>query len=142
MKIYIPILTIFLFVSCSGKPEANNAAAENRQAKNKQIAVTNEVSALTRLAQNLEKQGRGMEIYRQANNAENKRECNAAMEDGQKQIQDFEARTNNLPDNFKTQLTPILADLKECVSCSKNAMDACVKSRATINKVIKELFPQ
>jgi len=127
-------------MACSSKP-AVNAVDENKKARNKQIAVTNEVKQLTTLAQKLEKQGRGMEIYRQAGNAENERECNFSMEDGQKQIKDFEARVNNLPDNFKTQLVLLTADLNACVACEKKALESCIKARASINQAIKEIFP-
>lgn len=140
MKLYSLFLTAFLLAACSSKPVVN-AVDETKRAKNKQIAVTNEVTQLTTLAQKLEKQGRGMEIYRQANNAENARECSIAMEDGQKQIKDFETRTANLPDNYKSQMILLTADLTACVSCEKKALENCVKARASINKTIKEIFP-
>ena len=128
-------------MSCSGKPQVNNVADENKKAKNKEIALKNEVTELTRVAQKLDQQGRGMEMFRQAGNAANDRECNAAMEDGQKQLKDFEERIGKLPDNYRAQLTPIIADLNDCVSCSKKAMDGCRKARASINQAIKGIFP-
>lgn len=141
MKLCILLFTSFLLTACAAKQPAVNAADESRKAKNKQVAVINEVTQLTTLAQKLEKQGRGMEIYRQANNAENWRECRIAMEDGQKQIQDFEARVNLVPDNYKTQLLPLKNDLDGCVSCEKKALESCVKARAAINQAIKEIYP-
>lgn len=141
MRLWILVLTIFLFIACSDNREANNALNENIKAKNKEIALSNEVSSITREAQKLEKQGRDMEIFRQRDNAENARECNAAMEERQKETRDLEARIKNLPENYNNQLTPILADLNECVSCSKRAKESCVKSRAAINEVIKKLYP-
>ena len=136
------MLTIFLFVSCSGNPPPNNDVDENRKAKNKQTAIKNEITEITRTAQKLEQQGRGMEMFRQAGNAENMRECNIAMEDGQKQIKDLEARIKNLPDSYNAQLSSIINDLNECVSCLKKAMPSCVKARASINKAIAEIYPQ
>ena len=140
MKLITFFLAVCFVVSCTSQPVAN-AVDENKKAKNKQTAIINEVTLLTTLAQKLERQGRGMEIYRQANNAANDRECNIAMEDGQKQLKDYEARANSLPDNFKTQLIPLTNDLNICVSCDRKALESCVKSRAAINKIIKEIYP-
>ena len=141
MKSCALLSIVFLFISCSSQPAAVNVVDANKQARNKQIAITNEVKQLTTLAQRLEKQGRGMEIYRQAGDAANLRECNRATEDGQKEIIDFETRTGNLPDDYKSRLIPLTADLKACVSCEKKALESCVKSRAAINRIIKEIFP-
>ena len=143
MKLRISVLAIALFLAaCSGsKPPVDNAAVENRKAQNKEIAVKNKVSDLTRLAQKIEKQGREMEIYRRGRDPKNIGECEAAMEDGNKQIADLETRTKNLPENFRIQLTPILTDINECVSCEKEAVNACVKTRTAINTVIKEFYP-
>jgi hypothetical protein len=141
MKLYISLLTIFFLASCSGKPAVKNAPDENKIAKNKEIAIKNEATELTRIAQKLDQQGRGMEMYRQAGNAENMRECNLAMEDAQKQLKDFEERVAKLPDSFRLALTPIAADLYECAACSKKAMDGCRKARASINEAIKKIYP-
>ncbi len=141
MKLYVLVLTIFFFISCSDNRQANNALNENIKVKNKEIAAANEVSSITREAQKLEKQGRDMEIFRQRDNPENVRECNAAMEERQKETKDLEARIKNLPENYNNLLMPLLADLNECVSCSKKAKDSCVKSRASINEVIKKFYP-
>ncbi len=81
-------------------------------------------------------------MFRQAGTPENMRECNSSMEEGQKQIKDLEARIKNLPEAYNIQLTPIITDLNECVSCSKNAKTSCVNVRASINKAIKEIYPQ
>ena len=140
MKFYIALAAVFLLISCSGKPAANNAADENKKAKNKEIALKNEVTELTRVAQKLDQQGRGMEIFRQAGNAENMRECAAAMEEAQKQLKDFEERTGKLPDSYRAHLTPLSAALNECVSCEKKAMDGCRKARASINEAINRLY--
>lgn len=144
MKLCLSVLSVALFLAaCSGsKPPVDNAAVENRKAQNKEIAVKNEVSDLTRLAQKIERQGREMEIYRRGKDPKNITECAAAMEDGQKQIADFETRTKNLPENLRNQLTPILADIGECISCGKESVNHCVKTRAAINNAIKELFPK
>ena len=141
MKLCALLSIVFIFAACSSQPAAVNVIDVNKQAKNKQIAITNEVKQLMTLVQKLEKQGRGMEIYRQAGNAANLRECNRAMEDGQEEIKDFETRTGNLPDNYKSRLIPLTADLTVCVSCEKKALESCVKSRAAINQIIKEIFP-
>lgn len=145
MKFYISILlTIFLFTSCSeNKPQNDEQAAKNEQirAKNRQTAAVNEATQITQTAQKLEKEGRGMDIYRKSSNPESQRECNAIMETEQKQISELDERIKKLPEPFNAQLTPITADLNTCVSCAKNAVESCVKSRATINGIIKQLFP-
>ena len=142
MKISLLLLTIFIFVSCSPeKPRQSDEEREIIKARNEEIALKNEVSAITLDAQKLEKKGRGMEIFRQAKNAENDRECQSAMEEAQKESKDLDARIAKMPDQYKKSFAPIFPDLTECVSCSKTAMESCVKARASINKAIKELYP-
>ncbi len=142
MKFYISILTLLLFVSCSKTPPADNGRSENLKARNKETAAKNEANSITRESQILEKQGRAMDIFRNQNNAENDRECNASMENAQQKIKELETRINVLPDEYKKPLLPIIPDLTECVSCNKKASESCVKARASINHAIKELFPQ
>ena len=110
--------------------------------KNKQTALLNEVSELTRAAQGLERQGRDMDSYRLSSGAESQRTCNVLMEDRQREVNDLEARIKNLPDTYGIRLAPIIPDLNQCVSCSKKAMSSCVKIRAAVNGLIKELYPQ
>ena len=144
MKFYISLLIIFLFISCSGnKPQNDEQAAKNEQikAKNKRTAAVNEATQITQTAQKLEKEGRGMDVYRKSAKSESQRECSAIMATEQKQISELDERIRKLPEPFNAQLTPITADLNACVSCAKNAVESCVKSRATINGVIKQLFP-
>jgi len=141
MKLCILLFITVLFAACSGKPQANNAPDENKRARNKEIALKNEVTEITRAFQKLEQQGRGMEIFRQANDAANDRECGIAMEDGRKQAVDLETRIKNLPENYHARLLPIIGDATACASCSDKAMDICKKARASINQVIKELYP-
>jgi len=140
MKLCILFITVLL-VACAGKPPINEAAAENRRAKNKEVAAKNEVTEITRAFQKLEQQGRGMEIFRQANNAPNDRECSVSMEDARKQTADLEARIKNLPENFHARFIPIISDVTECTSCADEAMNGCKKARASINQAIKELYP-
>lgn len=145
MKFYISILAVFLFISCSTtKPQNDEQAAKNEQirAKNKQTATVNEASQITQTAQKLEKEGRGMDTYRKSPKPESQRECNAIMETQQKQVGELDERIKKLPEPFNAQLSPITADLNTCVSCAKNAFESCVKSRATTNGIIKQLFPQ
>jgi len=143
MKFYTTLLIILVFTSCSQNPPANKPAiADNAKIeKNKQIAILNEVSELTRAAQRLERQGRDMDSYRLASGAESLRTCNVLMEDRQREVNDLEANIKNLPDNYNIRLTPVVPDLNECVSCSKKAMSSCVKTRARVNGLIKELYP-
>ena len=143
MKFYIPILAVFLCISCSTtKPQNDEQAAKNEQirAKNRQTAAVNEASMITQTAQKLEKEGRGMDTYRKSSKPESQRECNAIMETEQKQISELDERIKKLPEPFNAQLTPLTADLNACVSCAKNAVESCIKSRATINGIIKHLF--
>lgn len=141
MKLYISILASVLFVSCSGKPPADNAKAANIKAKNEELALSNEVSAITRAAQKLENTGRGLEILRNSKKPEAQRECVALVETGQKEIADLDVRIQKMPDKFKIPLAPLIPDLNGCVACSKNASEFCVNARASINKAIKELYP-
>ena len=82
-----------------------------------------------------------MEIFRQANNAANDRECGVAMEDAQKQTTDLEARIKNLPESYHARLLPLIGDVAACASCADKAMDDCKKARASVNQLIKELYP-
>ncbi len=140
------LLTLFTLASiaCSSavsttvKPAiANEAIIE----KNKQTAVLNEVGATVREAQSIEKLGRNMESYRLALDAETKRACNTVSEDNQRELANLENRINSLPGNYKDQLISIVPDLNQCVTCAKNAMESCVKARASINTMIKEIYP-
>lgn len=142
MKFYIFLFTLFFFAACSGKPPADNAKAANIKAKNEELAISNEVSAITRTAQKLENQGRGLETYRNSRKVEALRECRTISEGFRKDIADLEIRIEKLPEKYKPQLAPMIPDLNECVACSKKAMDGCVKARTSINKAIKELYPQ
>lgn len=143
MRFFITILCALFFISCSAaeqpvKPvNADGAIIE----KNKQIAVLNEVGKITREAQYLEKLGRDMEIYRRALDAEARRSCNDLMELRLREVTDLEARIQNLSGNYNDRLSSIINDLKPCVSCSKKSIDGCVKTRASLNKMIKELYP-
>lgn len=142
MKLCILLLTI-LSVACGSadKPPASDAAAENKRAKNREIAAKNEVTEITKTFQKLEQQGRGMEIFRQANNAANDRECAAAMEDAQKQTTALEAKIKNLPESFHAKLMPMIGEVAACAACADDAMESCKKARASINQAIKELYP-
>jgi len=146
MKLYTTLLIILVITSCSQNqhPPANKPAiVDNAKIeKNKQTAILNEVSELTRAAQRLDRQGRDMDSYRLASGAESQRTCSALMEDRQREVNDLEAKIKNVPDTYSTRLTPIIPDLNECVSCSKKAMSNCVKTRAAVNALIKELYPQ
>lgn len=145
MKLYFLFLAAFLCISCSGiaspqpanKPSPQIANTE----KNKQIAQRNEVILVTQAAQKLENQGRDMDAMRQAVDAESARQCGNAMRERQRQVTELETKVNNFPDSFKSYLTPIIADLNVCVSCSKTATATCIKTRAELNKAIGEMFP-
>ena len=143
VKLTITILFAFFFIACSTVPPADKPAAANKAIieKNKQIALLNEVGKIVRDAQSVEKLGRNMNSYRLGFDAESKRICNVVSEENRGGVVDLETRIKNLPDNYKDQLFPIIPDLNECVSCSKKAVDSCVKARASINKMIKELYP-
>ena len=146
MKFYLSvIITFILFLtSCADKPKSNQSAAEvNAIAeKNKQTAVLNEISSLTRTAQRLEGQGRAMDSYRRAPDAERQRICNQIMEDSKRDLTEMQTKINNLPEQYIAPLSSITGDLTECTSCSKKAMESCKKARASINELIKQTFPQ
>jgi hypothetical protein len=143
IKLSIPLLFALLFVSCSTASQPNKSATPDNTKieRNKQTAILNEVGETVRDAQSIEKLGRNMDSYRLALDAESKRTCNTVMEDNRRELADLEARIKHLPGSYQDQLTAIVPDLNECVSCSKNAMDSCVKARASVNKIIKEIYP-
>jgi len=141
MKLYILILTLILFGSCAEKPPVNHAVNEQKREKNKQIALKNEVTEVTRLAQKIEQHGRDMQPYREASDAESARQCNVIVEERRKDITDLETRIKTLPDDYKNKWLPIIAELNECVSCAKKPLDDCKKARASVNQAIKELYP-
>lgn len=141
MKLYILILSFIFFASCAVKPPIDNAVNENVREKNKQTAVKNEVTKITRLAQAIEQQGRDLQLYREASDAESSRQCKQIVEETRKQTVDLEIRINNLPENYKKGLLPIVGELNECVSCAKKSLDDCKKARASINQAIKEIYP-
>lgn len=137
------MLLALCLICCSAPKQANKTAAVDNAKieKNKQIAALNEVGETVRDAQSVEKYGRGMTSYRRAFDAESRRACNIVMENNQKDLANLETRIKNLPENYQEQLAPIIPALNECISCSKNAMDGCVKARADINKIIKQIYP-
>ena len=143
MKLYTSILfAAFLFTSCSDKPQANKSGAATiaDTEKNKQIALKNEVTEITRLAQKIEQQGRAMDAYRAMPGADGARQCASVMDDQRKQTADLEARIKKLPENYNVRLMPIIGELNDCVSCAKQATDGCKKARASINQAIKEIY--
>jgi hypothetical protein len=143
IKISITILFTFFFIGCSAASRSDKAEAQNKAIieKNKQINLLNDVGKILQDAQKVEKLGRNMNSYRLGADAESKRVCNVVSEENRAGVVDLETRIKNLPDNYKDQLSPIITDMNECVSCSKKAVDSCVKARASINKMIKEVYP-
>jgi hypothetical protein len=143
IKIFITILFTFFFIACSAAPRANKPEAQNKAIieKNKQINLLNDVGKILQDAQKVEKLGRNMDSYRLGTDAESKRICNVVSDENRAGVVDLETRIKNLSDNYKEQLSPIITDLNDCVSCSKKAVDSCVKARASINKMIKEVYP-
>lgn len=138
------LLTVIFLNGCGQSAPPENVAAKNKQtvAERGKIATLNEVTQITQAIQKLEKQGRDVENLRQAADAESRRQCNIAMEDRQRQTNELDARAQQLASPFNAQLSPIIADLNVCVSCAKNAMESCVKTRAAVNQAIKEIYKQ
>ncbi len=143
MKLSITILAVLFFTSCAAAPKIDTPKAAESAIieKNKEIASLNEVGAIVRDAQAIEKVGRNMKPYRIVYNDASRRECNVVMEYNQHDVAALEARVNKLTGDYKNKLTTLIPDLNECVSCAKNAADACVKARASINQIIKEVYP-
>ena len=141
MKVYILILTVLFGVSCAAKPPVNNVVNEKIQEKNKLIAAKNEITELTSLAQKLEQHGRDMQSYRDSSGVESSRQCNLILEARRKETAELEARAAKLPDNYKNKLTPIISELNECISCATKDLNDCKEARASINQLIKELYP-
>lgn len=144
MKFSVLAAVIF-FAACSQTPlTTENAAPKINQttAERQKIATINEVTQITQAIQKLEKLGRDMENLRQSSGAESRRQCGLAMENRQKQSSELDTRAKKLPNPFDAQLTPIIADLYACVSCTKGALESCVKTRASVNQAIKEIYRQ
>ena len=141
MKLYFSILALFLFVSCAPQPAADNTVNESVKEKNRQTALINEVTKITRLAQTIEQQGRDMQLFRETTGAESKRQCSVILDENLKQTADLETRIKNLPEDYSKKLAPITGEINECLSCTRNTLENCKKARATINQVIKEIFP-
>lgn len=144
VKIFITILFALFFIACSKTSPVDEATVANKKAiieKNKQTDLLNDVGKILRDAQSVEKLGRNMNSYRIGLDAESGRICNTVSEENRRGITDLETRINNLPDSYKDQIFPIVTDLNECVSCSKKAVESCVKARASVNKMIKEIYP-
>ncbi len=143
MKFFTALFFALFSVSCSNVQQPNKPliADSAKIEKNKQIAVLNEVGEITRTAQSLEHLGRDMNSYRLAPDAESRRTCGKLMEDRRREIADLETKIKKLPAEYGDRLASILPDLNECVACSTKAIESCVKSRASINKTIKEIFP-
>ncbi len=143
MKKVLLIFTILIFIGCAGSQLTGNTDPDKERivAKNKQTATLNEVTSITQAAQRIEKEGRAMEAYRYLTKAADVQRCHSIAADEQKQVQDLADRITKLPENYNTILTPVTADLNDCVSCAKKAMESCVKARASINGAIKQLYP-
>jgi hypothetical protein len=137
------VLSALFFISCSAASQPSKLVTIDpaKIEKNKQTALLNEVGETVRDAQSIEKLGRNMDSYRLAGDAASKQTCNNVMADNQQDLAKLETRIKNLPGNYKDQLTALIPDLNECISCSKKAMPSCVKARASINQIIKEIYP-
>lgn len=83
-----------------------------------------------------------MEMYRTADDSQARRNCAGLSEMRMRDVAELETKIKSLPDNFSARLTPLIADLKPRVSCAKKAIDGCVKTRAELNQMIKETYPQ
>lgn len=141
MKLSIALLTAFLFVSCSAPSPApeNSALAENKRAKNREIAAANEVTEIIQVAQKLERQGR---VFSESTDAASASGCGAELEDRQAKVKELDERIKKLPERFSNALLPVIPDLDACVSCSQEALKSCVKARASVNKAIEEIYPR
>lgn len=142
-KLFVTLLIISLFICCSDGSRSNKASTQDnaQTEKNKQIIVLNEVGKILQDAQSIEKLGRNMNSYRIGLDAESKRICNSVMEENRRELPALESRINNLPEKYRDRLIPVISELNECVSCSKTATASCIKARASINEIIKEIYP-
>ena len=144
MKLLITSLILIFLISCSPTPSENtNANAKAKLAeKNKETATRNEMIRLVQEAQKLEQEGREMEFYRKSQISIESGACAKALEKKAAGIAEFQRKMEEMPENYKSKLELIFADLSKCFACEKKAIESCKKARATINQVIKEVFPQ
>ena len=141
MKFYILILASILFVSCANPLPIDNTAKENLKEKNKETIAKNEITKIITLAQQIELQGRDLRLFRESPNAESIRQCNLIVEEKRKQTADLETRIKNLTENDTNKLMPIIGELNDCLSCTKDTLNTCKKARESINQAIKETYP-
>lgn len=141
MKFYNLILASILFVSCANSPPVDNTAKENLKAKNKETSAKNEITKIVTIAQQIELQGRDLRLFRESPNAESMRQCNVIVEEKRQQTADLETRIKNLTENDINKLMPIIGELNDCLSCTKDTLNACKKARQSINQAIKETYP-
>ncbi len=141
MKLYILILLLIFIVSCASVSQVENAVNENLKQKNKLTDVKNEVTEITVLAQKLEQRSRGLDAFRSYPKAESLRECNLTLENIKKDTTDLDNRIIKLPEDYRNKLIPIIGELNQCASCTKDTLNDCKKARASINQAIKELYP-
>lgn len=143
MKLLTVSLTLLFLISCSQTVSNDNANAKaNLAAKNKETAARNEMVRLVQEAQQLEQEGRDMEIYRQYQSPINTKACAKVLAEKSVKMEEFQKKMDGLAENYKAKLAPIFEDLSKCVACDKKAMDSCRKTRASLNQIIKEVFPQ
>lgn len=141
MKFYSLILASIIFVSCASPPIIDNTAKESLKEKNKETAAKNEITKIINLAQQIELQGRDLRLFRESPNAESRRQCNLIVEEKRQQTADIETRIKNLTENDIIKLMPIIGELNDCLSCTKDTLNACKKARESINQAIKENYP-
>lgn len=142
MRLLIFLLTLSFLFACSQTPKTNTNSNTNLAEKNKQTALRNDLVRLVQEAQKLEQEGRTLDIYRTMPSVANTEACLKAVGERSVRLEDFQKKSESLPDNYKTKLLPIYDDLNKCISCEKTALENCKKARANINEAIKEFFPQ
>lgn len=140
---FVLIVSLLIFAAC-GKPSSPSAAEKKNEQikeKNKLTAAKNEAVEIVKRAQTLEQNGRDLQPYRDSyGGAESAKQCQSIADARGAEITDLETRVNKLPETYKTKLSPVVGELRECVSCAKKGLEDCKKARASINELIKEMF--
>jgi hypothetical protein len=140
MRCFFIALTLFLSIACTTSQTSQNNV--NLAEKNKETALKNELKRTVRMAQEVEKDGRALDYLRNSYFPEDKKNCQASSAEKRVSFEDFKTKVEKLPDPYREKLSTLFEDLDKCFNCDKKAVESCKKSRAAINQIIRELFPE
>src|SRR5690348_967783 len=128
MKLFFTALIFCLSISCGSSQSSQNN--ENLTKRNEQILLKNEVKRTVKLAQEVEKAGRDLDYLRNSYLPEDKKYCQNSAAEKRKSLEEFKAKVEKLPDEYRQKLSPLFEDLDKCFGCEKKDVENCKKARA------------